>query len=1315
MTLDSNTDNKNNGSTDLTPVAQPLEPAYIPLYGRHLIEASAGTGKTFNITRLYIRLLLERELSVQQILIMTFTEAATEEIRGRVAEYIDEVIAQWDAPSDPIVASIQTRIDTARGAQLLQVARLEIDDASIFTIHGFCQRLLSQYASSFRYNTDAVIQVNTDRFYLQAITDALLVWRKDSDFFAQLEQASLHTPDTFYKTFYAVFNKNTRLCVVDLFDTAKELMHRVEHQWGSSQAQREELATFFHQHRQFFYAGLADKPENMQKIDAEIDEIIHWLNDNTPRADSDYLNDPNDFTELVSVALKSEKEASLNKLFINSKYALLTASRKKKYAPEFANKLSTACLSVDEIFLATYRINGKKITSGLAKVELYKVLAPFLTSIKDKVSTTLDKQGLISFDQMIYKVADALALKTQESTSLIDKIKHKYPVALVDEFQDTDSSQYAILKALYSGEYSNEYSGECSNTDYSDKAKDERSALYMIGDPKQAIYGFRGGDVFTYLAAKYDADYLWSMGTNWRSTSAMVDAYNALFFAKDSKSKFMFDIDYLPVLASDKAKAATVHLFDTQRKCIQDSAIHFGIANAKEIASSKEQEFPQYLSIVHWMVDEIIDLLNDYVFKDNNVSCDLAENGENNKQISTIEVQPKDIAILVRTGHEATIIRRELARAGLKSVYLSERTSLFQSLQAKQMYYVLDAINTLNDISKTRSALATGILLPAFQNIDINALIEDEEHVLWQEVFKQIAEYKRIWQWQGVFALLNQVIRENITPLHDAERALTNFTHLAEEIGSIAVIQQTPKAQLFWLQSQIQDSSNATSEIRLESDQALIKIITQHKSKGLEYPIVFVPFANASAPSINLDAIVYHDEHHTLKTQLGYSHEAYLQSINEDRAERMRLLYVAVTRAVYRCYLGMLCAKGSEDSALHRALNLREKLSNIDNISAYQQAIVSGIRNELADAGESIHVGLIASEGGRRFEPQSDSPTLSYNKVNIDIDDSWRITSFSGLLREYEMQTAVLLADTIQARLPMPVANIFERDNDAFSVTPEPELDSQSDTLRFTLTPGAEAGNMLHDLLELSDFSKADFNDTWRKLEHKYAWFDNTQFASLVAWLKECLQARLLADGLCLQDLPLQNTLRETNFYFPMNKVVMSALYNAVNKHRRVLFDRITFGKKRSTELQMPDEKIAPIHLLPCASDLWSEKVHVGMMQGFIDLIFEHNGKYYVVDYKSSYLGKHIDDYAVESLFTHIQAHQYDVQYHIYALALHRMLAQKIPDYEYEKYFGGVLYLYLRGMSSECPNNVSNGVFQVGADEIDIQALTSIFEEARHE
>ncbi|MFC3120246.1 exodeoxyribonuclease V subunit beta [Agaribacter flavus] len=1288
-----------------------LSPDTIPLHGIHLIEASAGTGKTFNITRIYLRLLLERELSVQQILVMTFTEAATEEIKGRVADYIDEVLAQWHSPTDPMLQAMQTRVSKIRGEQLLNIARLEIDDASIFTIHGFCQRLLAQFASSFQYNTEALIQTTTEAFYTQAITDALLLWRQDTPFFEQLEEAKLHTPAGLYTRFYAVFNKHTHLRVVNLEDIASGLMKTLVQAWQDAEDTRETLSQFFRENRTDFYLGLADKPANKEKIDKEVDEALAWLALPSPCSSFEMVFDNDDsqseFFATLCQALESEKEANVDKLFVAKGFLILTsAGRKKKYTPEFADKLTMQSEAVQRIFSQAYTVNGKKIFKGLGKLGLYQLLAPKLLAIKEKVNVELDRQGLLSFDQMISKVAEGLC-KQDNRENLLRKIRNTYPVALVDEFQDTDDNQYAILDALYGRKkyqtdsaFSSASSqlGATEGTDGNNltlAAKD--LALYMIGDPKQAIYGFRGGDVFTYLSAKHDADYLWSMDTNWRSTQGMVKAYNALFSnslngdtppaihntkaeiqSSNNDSKFSFGIDYVPVKASPSAKAASVALYNAQTEQAQTTALHFAIADVPETAKNKDQEYQQIQLIIQWMIKEIIDLLEHYVFRP--VSND---EPSQHSQVSTNEpVRARDIAILVRTGHEANLIRSAFAKAGLKSVYLSERTALFESIQAKHLFYVLDAINTLNDMTKTRAALATGVLLPNDAGIKVQALFEDEDHPNWQVVYKLMAEYKQRWWQEGVFSLVNGIVRTNVVPILDAERVMTNFMHLAEELASVAVIQHTPKAQLLWLQKQISGKDANTSEIRLESDQALIKIITQHKSKGLEYPIVFVPFANAGAPSLNLETLVYHNKEGRLTTQLGFSNDAYTRAFKEEQAERMRLLYVAVTRSTHRCYLGMLCAQASMDSALHKALGLNnsgDTQRDIELKASPWDMLAKAIRCELKAVMDVVCIHQVLEQNSSQYMPERQLPDLTFKKVSVAPPETWALRSFSAIAQAHSDTSGV---QSLSRDLEDPAVIKQASTN----YTP------QSPMLRFSLTPGADAGNLLHDLLELTDFSSPDFAHSWQSLAHKYSWFDETQKDALFEWLQACLQTPIMENGLCLKDLAFEQTLRESNFFFPLDGLSVTKLNAIITEHRKTL----------SEYWQLP---YMPLNL---AGNI---PLH-GLMQGFIDLIFEHEGRYYLVDYKSSFLGDRFSDYDNAQLFSHMQSHYYDLQYHIYAVALHRLLKQKIQDYSYNKHFGGVMYLYLRGMTNEQINCAKNGVYYVPPEQIDIMELDDLLGKA---
>jgi exodeoxyribonuclease V beta subunit len=495
------------------------------------------------------------------------------------------------------------------------------------------------------------------------------------------------------------------------------------------------------------------------------------------------------------------------------------------------------------------------------------------------------------------------------------------------------------------------------------------------------------------------------------------------------------------------------------------------------------------------------------------------------------------------------------------------------------------------------------------------------------------------------------------------ERSLTNMIHLAELLQQASRQYKHPQQLLKWFTEQCQtESQQEAAQLRLESDANLIRIITQHGSKGLEYPIVFIPFASAFKDPVRFGQTLnnyfeYHDpDTYQAKCQVGQSDEAINLATAEGEAENIRLLYVAITRAAYRCYLGVAPFKNSEKSPLGLTL----KLSNTNH---WQQTL-----QQLADSSHNSSALIEISDSTPtlpRTAPTNSHEQASISKLDYPIDVRWALSSFSSLMR-----------DTYSARQ--------EHKDHSDDHSEESKKTSIDHSLRFSLRKGADTGNLLHDILEHTNFTSEPDWPIDSPLR-RFGGLPEAEQIELTQWLQDCLNTPLPLiapekQAIKLSDLSWSQTLRESEFYFPLHDMQVKSLMTCLQAHR---------GNKQ------------PINL--------PEQAHLfGMMRGFIDLIFEHNGRFYVVDYKSTHLGDQFEDYHWQALKENNQHHYYDLQYLIYSLALHRYLSSRIPHYDPSLHFGGVYYLYLRGMSTQ--NEAHYGIYHTAIELSLLENLDKIFQ-----
>lgn len=1202
-----------------------LNPLSLELHSRHLIEASAGTGKTFNITRLYARLILEKKLTVQQILVMTYTRAATEEIKGRIAAFLLEISDEWHStkPSEFTQVMIE-RVGLQEGEALLTAALLSLDEASIFTIHGFCQRVLKQFAVSLNADLELELLTDSSDITMQSVQDHLRLLSKNEADFDLLVSKNWHIPDNFFAEFRTAISSDLPLSVVSKEMVETDQLCHLDHQLRCERDEIDSMFTVLLENKSTFFDAAVTGHKDELKRTEEWDVLVGWFSN-----------------LLTHIASNSTPSAQLLELMTMPPQigAFINGTRYKKC--EESKVLLEPLKSFRNELKKRVTNSSKKIQDGEHLAAVLGVVKTSIDTIRQRIELAKQKDHVVLFDDLISVFSKALQ---HQSDNLIDAIRAQFPVALVDEFQDTDRHQYQILDLLY-------------------PKADQRSLLLMIGDPKQAIYGFRGGDIFVYLMAKKDADHIWLMDTNWRSSAGMVTAYNRLFWGHSldephARDVFGFGINYEVINSTHLSKAAKKPLNDPLD---ERQAMTYMLAFEDDETNTKKSDSED--AVLAWTANEIIRLLTDV-------------------KIGQEPVLPADIAILVKDRTEANQVKMSLQALGLTSVYLSDKTPLFSTPQAIELYRVLDAImhpsNRSALLAGASSSLLHKLVLPDDEvgNTPLASVLAEMQadlmHPKWDALVIICLDLKEQWGAHGIFSLLLSLIKNHYLPSNAQERSVTNMMHLAEAIAKNAVLNKLPEQQLAWLSHQIFDHDvEEEMQLRLESDAELIKIVTQHGSKGLEYPIVFVPYANKyKDPRKRKTSTIEHFKYQDMKSQcsvyqLGATHAALDEFAKQEHAEKVRLLYVAVTRAEYRCYLGLVVDHSNDESALNVALNMQD--------AGVSQ---STLETRLSDS----HSGIVnVSESTRldaQYAPISHEQRPVFIDANLAPRAAWIISSFSNLSR-FQRHDDTGHYDVASPNQLSLHAIELPKEHTIVDADSAIDLDSATEarerTLRFTLEKGADTGNLLHDILENVDFNQADWPEASVVALSKFKKLDESEVSLLYQWLQDCLQTPL-AQVCCLADLKQQQTLREAEFYFPMPGLQVNDIADVLSRYR------MHIQKTRG----FPAQRIAMSDIPPLS----------GMMHGFIDLIFEHEGKYYVADYKSTHLGNAAADYTQAALHKNNQHHLYDLQYLLYSLALHKYLEQQLPDYSFEAHFGGVFYLYLRGMSPEfIIDEVHTGVF----------------------
>ncbi|HIH9729998.1 TPA: exodeoxyribonuclease V subunit beta [Klebsiella pneumoniae] len=1146
----------------MTDTAESLDPLRLPLIGERLIEASAGTGKTFTIAALYLRLLLglggeaayPRAISVEELLVVTFTEAATEELRGRIRSNIHELrIACLRGESDnPLYSALLAEIaDKDDAAKTLLLAERQMDEAAVFTIHGFCQRMLSLNAFESGMLFEQQLIEDESRLRYQACAD---FWRRHCYPLTRDIAAVIH--DVW---------KGPR----DLLKSLDRWLQGEAPQLKSPPAPNETLAE---RHQQII-ARIDSLKQQWREQVGEIEGVLE-----NSGLDRRKFNRGNQGKWMEKVNAWAQEETL--------SYQLPDAL--EKFAQSFLLEHTKAGGEppVHPLFSAVESL----LASSLTLTDL--VLARAMVEIRDAVAREKRRRGELGFDDMLSRLDEAL--RGDSGETLASAIRQRFPVAMIDEFQDTDPQQYRIFRRIW--------------------RRQPETALLLIGDPKQAIYAFRGADIFTYMKARGDVAAHYTLDTNWRSSPGMVGSVNRLFSLSDNP--FMFhEIPFLPVKAAAKNKGLrfTVDAADVP-------AMNVWLMPGDTVGSGDYQTFMAQLCATQ---------IRDWLSAGQRGRA-LLWRGETSRP-----VQASDITVLVRNRLEAAQVREALQTLGIPSVYLSNRDSVFETLEAQELLWLLQAVLAPERENTLRSALATSMF--GLTALDIENLNQDEQ--AWDALVEEFSEYRQIWRQRGVMPMLRALmtarhIAENLLATRGGERRLTDILHISELLQEAASQLESEHALVRWLAQHIAepDSNAASQQMRLESDKHLVQIVTIHKSKGLEYPLVWLPFI---ARFRKQDQAFYHDrETFAAVLDLGQD-EASLELAEAERlAEDLRLLYVALTRAVWHCSLGVapLSSRKSGNSDFH--------LSALGRLLQAGEAMdAAGLAARLADF---CH-GDIALQIPGELDitpwqaPAATIPRLSARELQRRIADDWRVTSYSGL-----QQHGFSGGQDLLPRLDVDAAGVGE-------VVEEPQLTPHQ------FPRGAAPGTFLHSLFEELDFTQP-VPEGWMAEKLQLSGFDAQWAPVLTDWLGGVLKTRLPGPDIALNQLAARDKQVEMAFYLPIAQLLTAERLDALIRQ----YDPLS--------ADTPPLDFRQVR---------------GMLKGFIDLVFRHEGRYYLLDYKSNWLGEDREAYTRPAMEQAMRAHRYDLQYQLYSLALHRYLRHRLADYDYDRHFGGVIYLFLRGMDGQ--------------------------------
>lgn len=1122
------------------------------LRGPTLLEASAGTGKTFSIKHIVLRIVVELGLPVTSLLIVTFTRAATAELKSRIQKHLSDMLALLEGQlppedADPLLVEQLALWRSARGesgavrfsdeemTKRLRQSLMNFDDAGIYTIHSFCQKALSGHAFSSSSALEASFGEDDSQILKEAVEDFI---RREID----------ANPDEGYR----------RLLV----------------QGENWEGKLAELCKF---------------PESLVKR----------------------------------------------------------------------------------------RIDDKSVAEVASSPELVPairaMLERFCREAPEDVRRRKAQAGEFTFDDILTDFWRRL--EADATGAFAQSLRSEYQGVLIDEFQDTDPVQFAIFDRLF---LSGLPAGVCA----------ERP-LFFVGDPKQAIYSFRSADLGTYIMARdlvakgrADATGAWkgkllALKKNFRSSPGLVDGFNA-FFTASPRPFVRKGLGYTQV-ESDEGKTGVFSLEDGVWQELPAFEVWTSPAKAgfKKVDDMREAAAEATANDIAAMLAAGAAGRMAVEAEGDEREAAPFEAQARGRTFKLRPIEARDIAILVRKRKEADPLREALGRRRIR-VRIKSDESVLATPEAREMRLILEAVAAPENERAIKAARTTRILGETLSGL------ASETEARRIEVRELFAEAASSWSRIGVAAALQKIFDEagaasRLLKIRGGERILTNYAHLIEILHRAGRTKRQPEGLLAWYAAEMAANPSTSDEngyaVRLESDANLVRIETIHSSKGLQYPVVYIPYGSdtfAGKYSKNAVQRLHPSPDEPLEIVLrhlsGNVEEAYR---NEDREEALRLAYVAMTRAAKRLVVALpqtatksgwgqntrknayfAILTGSLEPSAAEAEEALRHLSQA-GIPVLDMALKAQAHAALPAAGADAAAGLCAAPAVRRRA-------------------LWRQSSFTAI--------AAMQEDDAGPQAP-------------YFGTPKADAAPRNPQSILAFPAGTRAGTCLHSILENADFARMaeDSNAAQdarmalcRRIISKHLSFpDETGLrnASLAAsrMLSDVLNAEL-APGVFLKAVPPSARMAEMEF--------LLTLRAGVTAQSLGLF------------LGALDPKYG-------FSGLKNERL-TGYLTGFIDLAMYAGGKFWVLDWKSNAISRtDASAYSAEAMAAEMKRHHYRLQYLLYLVALRRFLMERLGAAFREDMIGGAIYVFLRGVRQDAPGQ---GVVVDCVHPALIRALDDLFE-----
>ncbi|MEN6670313.1 UvrD-helicase domain-containing protein [Psychrobacter sp. B38] len=1397
----------------------------VELTGKHLIEASAGTGKTWTLTGIVLRLLIEARRAPEQIIATTFTRAAAAEMRQRIHDRLVDFyqLLQWvnnlsadtnnkdilypdilqvtpdndkQAGNDPSIdANAKKDVDafnqdldsdqqvakekrvqakeTRENWLIAQAKYVRLDkimqDPINLHLVGYLLDYVYSYPMAEALRRTALVLTTLDKLFVGTLDSLAQKWLTE------------YSSETGHQQGMAIIEDSSIEQVTDsiIHDELRQFQSRLHHEQPKLYALMEQQSklTAVSDHKKFVSRSLNFISAPIDEVNLEhsfdfnayeqlISEFAQLdLADIEPYLNPDYRKSQGfngrsnlfkQFDAIIEVHQKiAEYQLAFNSYLNERENKILTSLQDARY-PDEDGKIKNfnknkekehqtlfELQTISKLMALLDMVEGlnQHIVLILANLNRYIVLA-----VRDRLPVILEERGETTFSLQMVRLNQALT--GRQGDKLARYIRHHYPVALIDESQDINGEQAIMIESIYlpKNKRTQEKKDKPSTSN-----KANREFLLLVGDPKQAIYGFRGGDVanYNYMKAQFDSSSRWTLDINRRSNAGVINALNGWFGVPtaqtgDNKLSQLGSGIYYQYIKAEKLK---YELSWFSGKDTLNSDLVTEVLSAQPV------------SILHLPSGKDTELEYDEHEITARHIATLLSSGQTLKGKA---IQPSDIGVLARAKKDLKRVEDELVKLGVPTLTTSD-VSIFETIMAEDVAALLSAM-----LYPYRHDMINRVLTSHLYGLsikDVKAMMTDHEsgiveassttHVYsknastidnkksYQAFITYLKEGAQRWQHFGILSALHylldkspvqpQGVWQSLAAHPEGDRHIMDLRHMMDVLAQYGTGMGEHEL-LAWFRQHIDAAPNSdwAKQYPLPTESG-VQLMTIHKSKGLEFPIVYVlGMGNASRRAGNKESYglyLYNAQQspsalvqQSLQNQItgnqrrfsplksSATADDYYTDIEtrEGFDELRRLGYVAFTRASEQLYVVLQDPKRNMDSELKPVFYWFDSSEANFELPDRLKSTIGMIRGYKVNEFHSNHSSH--SNGHAQSISLNDTVQLTTNKpmteaieydtfsevMKTDYFYGWAKTSFTALARQLDESTQAMVVvderidDAIDIDIRNASASMEPSSNGSEMLQEVNDLSLKSeDDIRFSFVKGANAGTFLHEVFEKIDFAnKSQWSGVIDRAVSSYQLpliyssaeqqsrrlqgsqreagaviepdsIDTTKHDALINWIDEVIQAPLLASNQPLRSLSASQRFAELEFNMGLSERFKA---QDINK----LFQQY-----------LPDETDKHVNLVP------QNKTHLyRYLRGEIDLVYEHAGKYYVVDYKSNFLGNSLSDYDENTLKQAMSKAGYWLQAAIYQVALHRFLSMRIADYvgNEGKYLGAVEYVFLRGV-----------------------------------